>query len=145
MEKPKSAAAVETALRALQHRDLSTAAVDERLAAKGFGAAEREDALATLQRTGLLDDRRFADGRAAALASRGGGDALVRHDLLRAGVDEELVEAAIAHLEPETERARRIVDRRGPGPKTARYLSAKGFSDEVVGAVVATEGERELG
>ena len=79
--------AVEAGLRALHHRDLSAADLDRRLAAKGFDEAEREAALETLARTGLLDDRRFAEARAAALAARGAGDALVRHELVRAGVD----------------------------------------------------------
>jgi len=141
-EKP---GAFEAALRALHHRDLSAADLEHRLEAKGFDEVERADALATLQRTGLQDDRRFAESRAEALAARGAGDALVRHALVRAGVDEDLVADAIALLEPEPERARRIADRRGRGPKTARYLSGKGFSEESVGALVASLDGEELG
>jgi SOS response regulatory protein OraA/RecX len=137
--------AVDAALRALHHRDLSAADLEQRLEAKGFDEIERADALATLQRTGLQDDRRFAESRAEALAARGAGDTLVRYELSRAGVDEELVADAIALLEPEPERARRIAERRGYGPKTARYLSGKGFSEESVGALVATPDGQELG
>jgi regulatory protein len=141
--------AVEAGLRALHHRDLSAADLDRRLAAKGFGEAERESALETLARTGLLDDRRFAEARAAALAARGAGDALVRHELVRAGVGEDLVTDAIALLEPESERALRIAERRGPGQKTVRYLSGKGFSEDslsaLAGRLVASANEDELG
>jgi regulatory protein len=137
--------AVETALRALHHRDLSAADLEHRLESKGYDETERADALATLQRTGLQDDRRFAESRAAALAARGAGDALVRHDLVRAGVDEELVADAIALLEPEPDRARRVAERRGFGPKTARYLIGKGFSEGSLGALVATSDDNELG
>jgi len=137
--------AVDAALRTLRHRDLSAADLEHRLEAKGFDEAERADALATLQRTGLQDDRRFAESRAAALAARGAGDALVRHELARAGVDEDLVADAIAQLEPEPERARRIAERRGYGPKTARYLSGKGFSEDSFGALVARPDGDELG
>lgn len=133
MGKP-SASALDTALRALRHRDLSATELERRLGARGFAEPEREEALATLRRTGVLDDRRFAESRAAALSDRGAGDALIRYDLERAGIDSELVEDALLLLAPEAERARRVVERRGPGPKTNRYLRGKGFSDETVAA-----------
>lgn len=137
--------ALEVSLGALHHRDLSAAELDRRLAARGFGEGEREEALATLRRTGLLDDRRFGESRAATLAARGASDALIRHDLERAGVAPEHVEDALEALEPESERARRIAERRGPGLRTARYLAGKGFPDETIAAVVATMGHGELG
>lgn len=131
------AGALEAALRAIRHRDLSAADLEERLAGRGYGESERAEALATLSRTGLLDDRRFAESRAATLAGRGAGDALIRHDLEHAGVGSELVEDVLGLLAPEPERARRVVERRGLGPRTARYLRSKGFSEETVVAVVA--------
>lgn len=130
----ESPTAVDAALAALRHRDLSEAELDGRLAAKGYGEEDREQALETLRRTALLDDRRFADARAASLAARGSGDALIRHDLRRAGVGAEDIEDALAGLPPEPERAREIVERRGPGAKTSRYLRSKGFSDDAVAA-----------
>ena len=137
--------ALETALRALRHRDLSAQEVDERLAARGFSESERAETIATLGRTGLLDDVRFAELRAASLAARGAGNALIRHTLGQAGVAPEVIEDAIQTVEPEAERARLIVERRGPGPKTGRYLSAKGFSQEVVAGAVAGGSNDELG
>ena len=130
--------AVEAALRALRHRDLSTADLERRLAGQGFDEDDRAAAVATLQRTGILDDRRFAELRAAALAGRGAGDALIRHDLECAGVDSELVADAIFLLDPEQARARRIVDRRGRDPRTIRYLASKGFAEETLTALVAS-------
>ena len=47
------------------------------------------------------------------------------------------IEAALEALEPERERAARIAARRGPGPKTARYLASRGFGEEAVEDVVA--------
>jgi regulatory protein len=131
---PPSAAgaALESALAALARRDLSAAELERKLAAKGFAEDDREDALATLRRTGVVDDGRFASARAASLAARGAGDALIRHDLERAGTAPEAVEAALAELEREHVRARRIVERRGDGPKTRRYLAGKGFSEEAI-------------
>ncbi len=135
----------DVALRALRHRDLSRRELEERLRAKGFGEIERDEALETLERTGLLDDKRFAESRARSLASRGAGDAAIRHALARAGVDAELVDEALETIEPEVERARALMARRGADAKTARYLRGKGFSDEVVAGVVAGVSNHELG
>jgi regulatory protein len=107
--------------------------------------SDRVDALATLARTGLVDDRRYAETRAAALADRGAGNAFIRHDLTLAGVDDNLIEHAFATLEDERVRAERIVARRGTGAKTARYLAGKGFSEDVVHAAVARAGYDALG
>jgi regulatory protein len=131
--------AVETALRALRLRDRSAAELDARLAERGVGAAEREEALETLERIGYVDDGRFARLRAEQLAGRGSGDALIRHDLERRGVALEQIEAALELLEPERDRAARIVARRGSDPKTARYLASRGFGEEALAVVVASE------
>lgn len=136
--------ALETALRALRHRDRSARELDARLAERGFGVDDRERALSTLQRTGVVDDARFARARAQSLAARCAADAHIRHELAEAGVPTSLTEQAIALLEPEIDRARRIVGKRGATPKTARYLRARGYPSEVVGAAVATDDDGEL-
>jgi regulatory protein len=133
----ESRGTLDAALRTLRYRDLSTLELEQRLASKGFSKVERSDAIATLSRTGVLDDRRFAEARAASLATRGAGDALIRDALVRVGVDADLADEAIAALEPEPVRARAIVAKRGSTPKTARYLSGKGFTHESVAAAVA--------
>jgi regulatory protein len=140
-----AAEAVDTALRALRHRDLSARELDERLRAKGFGEIARHEALETLSRTGLLDDARFAESRSRSLAARGAGDAAIRHALRLAGVEDSVIEDALATLDPEEHRAAAIVERRGSRPKTARYLRGKGLSEEVVAGLVAGESAHELG
>jgi SOS response regulatory protein OraA/RecX len=95
-------------------------------------ALAREEALETLERVGLVDDARVAATRARSLAERGSGDAAIRYDLEREGVSVELVECALAALEPERERARAFVELRGTGPRTARWLAAKGFEAAIV-------------
>jgi regulatory protein len=129
--------AVEQALRALRHRERTVGQVDAHLAERGFGEREREAAIETLARTGLVDDRRFAESRAATLARKGAGDALIQHDLDAAGVDREIVEDALATLDDEAARARQVVDRRGASARTVRYLVAKGFPVDVARTVVA--------
>jgi regulatory protein len=137
--------AQEAALRALRHRDLSVRELDARLQARGYDEPEREAAIETLVRTGVVDDARYAESRARQLAGRGAGDALIRHTLARAGVEPQVADDALLTVAPEVERARIVVERRGGGPKTARYLLGKGFSDDVVADVVAAESARELG
>jgi regulatory protein len=137
--------ALEQALRALRFRERSATEVDRYLAARGVDEADRRATLETLDRTSLVDDRRFAETRASSLAGRGGGDDLIRHELARAGVAEELIEEAIASLPAEVHRAEGIVERRGAGTKTARYLAGKGFSGDVVHAVIAESRGEPLG
>ncbi len=136
--------AVDAALRVLRHQDRSTTQVRERLEASGYASGELDAALETLVRTGVLDDHRFAALRASSLSERGAGDIRIRHELRRAGVPAEVRAEALELLEPEDERARRIVARRGPGAKTARYLHGKGFSEEAAAAVAYGVGD-ELG
>jgi regulatory protein len=137
--------AQEIALRALRARDLSSAELERRLADRGVPAEDATAAISALARTGLVDDARLAERRAVTLAERGAGDALIRHRLRALGLERALVEDAISRLEPEHDRALRVAVRRGPGAKTARYLVAKGFSEQTVRELVATRSGDELG
>jgi regulatory protein len=130
--------ALDAGLRALRYRDLSSHELRQRLSRRGFSEPECDDALIALERTGLLDERRFAENRARALADRGAGDSFIRHALEEAGVAPDLIADTLDELEPESARARAIADRRGSGPKTARYLSGKGFSSDTLSEVIAT-------
>lgn len=129
--------ALTRAARALRRRDLPAAALDARLERAGYRSREREAALGTLVRAGLVDDARFARTRAATLAERGRGDAAIAWELERQGVAPELVDAAVRALPPERERAAALARRRGPGAATARLLASRGFSDEAVEAACA--------
>jgi regulatory protein len=123
---------IELAARALRHRDRSRRQVAERLRDAGIEEDRRHEALETLERLGYLDDERFAAGRAAALGERGYGDAAIRQFLRADGVEEETAEAAIASLEPERDRAQRIIARLGTSTRTAGRLARKGFGEESV-------------
>lgn len=125
------------ALGALARRDHSVASLDARLVRAGVREPERRDAVERVRRAGLVDDARFADTRARLLAERGKGDVLIVADLVRSGVEERDARAAVAVLEPERERAARIVAQRGANVQTARLLAARGFTEETVGEVVA--------
>jgi SOS response regulatory protein OraA/RecX len=137
--------ALRAAGRALRLHDLSTKGLDERLARRSVAPAARAEAVEALERAGILDDGRFAAGRAETLAGRGYGNAAIRADLERQGVHREHAEAAIAGLERESGRAERIAARRGRTMATGRYLAARGFEaetvEEAVGEPVAGDPE----
>jgi len=124
------------AVRSLARRDLSERELADRLDRDNVAEAERNETVDRLVRAGAVDDERLAKDRAELLARRGAGDLLVRHDLEARGISDDQAEAAVAALEPEAVRAQRIVERRGPGPRTARYLASKGFSEESIEAAL---------
>jgi SOS response regulatory protein OraA/RecX len=130
--------ALDLATRALSRRDFSERGLRERLLRAGMNSGEADEALAKLRRDGVLDDMRFAVDRARALAERGKGDAAIGFDLERQGVAAEQIEEAMATLEPERERAERIVARRGATVATARLLASRGFDVDAVEAAVAS-------
>jgi SOS response regulatory protein OraA/RecX len=120
----------------LRDRDLSTRRLEQRLERRAVSPAERARAVETLTRTGLLDDGRFARGRARALAARGYGDAAIRFDLERQGVAAELAAEALAELEPERDRAARLAATAGGAARAARLLARRGFGEEAIEAAV---------
>ena len=128
--------ALAVAGRILKHRDHSAHGLEQKLAARDVSPAERARALDTLGRAGVVDDARFASARARGLAERGWGDAAVRAELEGQGVAGEWIEAAVAALDPERDRACRIAGRRGAGPATARYLAAHGFDEDAIEAAL---------
>ena len=131
--------ALAVATGSLRTRDLSSRALAERLRRANIAPELRKEAVSALERVGVLDDVRFATSRAAALAERGYGDAAIVADLERQGVPEELHAEALGGLDPETDRARQIVNRRGRGVRTARFLASKGFGDEALETVLAAD------
>jgi regulatory protein len=135
----RRAEALAIAARALRARDLSEERLAQRLARAAVAPATAAESLQLLGRAGIVDDARFARRRAEALVERGYGDAAIEHDLERQGLAGEAVTAALEELPDELERARRLVERRGRGPKTARYLASKGFGEEAIEAASGTE------
>lgn len=122
----RRAQALGDAVRVLRHRDVSRRRLEERLERRGARPDARTEALAALERAGLVDDARVAAGRARTLAERGWGDAGIRAALEADGIEGAHVSEAVDALEPERERARRLL---GPAPdaRGLRRLAAKGF------------------
>ena len=130
------ARALEAAGRALRARELSRRELEERLERGRIAPAAQAEAIDVLERLGLLDEGRFADDRARALAERGLGDAAIRSELERQGIEAEPAEQALAALEPEAERARRLAVSLGGGVRSVRALRRKGFGEDAIEAAV---------
>jgi regulatory protein len=132
----RRARALDAGLRALARRDLSAAALADRLERRHVRAVDREATVGMLARTGLVDDERYASRRAESLAERGHGDEAIRWRLRREGIPEAVAAQAVAALEAERARAERIVAMRGRGPATARELARRGFGEDAVEAAL---------
>jgi SOS response regulatory protein OraA/RecX len=77
------------------------------------------------------------------MARRGYGDAAIRADLRRRQIAPETATSAVAALEPEAERLRKLVENERLTPALLRRLSARGFSRDAldeVGSSFAFEG-----
>ena len=137
MADERKAEALDAAARLLRYADRSRAELETRLTQRGIDAGAVFDALETLERVGAFSDSKTALLRAQTLADRGYGDAWIRAELERRELP---VEEALAELEPEPERVRRIVSEQGTGAGTARYLARRGFDEDTLESAFADRG-----
>jgi regulatory protein len=128
---------LEAAAAALARRDRSAAGLAAYLEKRGIPADDAAAAVERLAELGYLNDERFALRRAEVLADRGCGDDAIRFDLEREGVDAATVEAAVAALAPERERATRVLGRAPSLEAGLRRLGAKGFAADTIEAVAS--------
>ncbi len=93
------------------------------------GAALVEQLIGEFLEAGLLDDARYAEGRALSLHRRGASARAIRARLLAKGVAPELIERALERLrsqaaDPELAAALALARRRGLGPYRGRQARA---------------------
>jgi SOS response regulatory protein OraA/RecX len=129
--------ALEAATKALVHRDRSAASLVAYLERRGTAPEEAAHAVERLREAGYVDDGRYAGARAVALAGRGYGDDAVRFELERDGVAQDDVEAALAALPAERERALGMVGVSSSAAAAIRRLAARGFSADSIEAALA--------
>jgi SOS response regulatory protein OraA/RecX len=127
--------ALGTAVRTLRARPVSEQRLRERLRSRGVRADAEEAALGTLTEAGFIDDLRLARGRAVALAERGWGDAAIEARLADEGLPAALVASAVADLEPEAERAAKLIAGLAL-PKAWVFLQRRGFDHDTFEAVL---------
>ena len=133
----RRAEALGAATRALARRDRSVVGLADYLARRGVGRKERAETVDRLADIGYLDDARFALGRARSLAERGYGDDAVRFELEREGVAADRIDAAVAGLAAERERALSVLRGSRSALAGIRKLAAKGFSADSIEAAAA--------
>jgi SOS response regulatory protein OraA/RecX len=136
----RRAEALAKATRMLARRPLPRALLEERLEKKGVAPVALEEAVEVLEQAHYLNDRSYALERARSLAERSYGDAAVHYILEQERVGSELIEEAIASLEPEVERARALLAATADRRRTLRRLVTRGFSAETLEDVGGSEG-----
>lgn len=107
--------AFRAALRALARRAYARSDLGRRLRQKAHSAPAVEGALEQLDRSGLLDDLRFATSYVETRAVRGRGPMRLRRDLGLMGVSREDIDTALRRTWPEG----------GPGEETPRLLASR--------------------
>jgi len=159
-ETPEAKARVR-ALRLLARREYSRRGVERALDRAGFAREVIVPVLDDLEGRGLVDDHRFCRlwlGTQMRLRPR--SLRLLRHDLLREGVTDEVANAELARAAAETPEsalaeaaARKKLRAAGSDPaKLARLLAARGFAPALVrevlrsllGATHGPEGDEEF-
>jgi regulatory protein len=123
------------------------------------GAHAVEEIVRRLVAAGVVDDRRYAEGKTASLRRRGASARFVRGTLAAKGVDSALVDEALQQAaegvdEPEQAAARTFARRRRLGPWRSKdrrlhrsrdlaALGRAGFSYEIARAVIDGEAEED--
>ena len=125
--------------RLLAQRDLSRDRLRERLTAAAIPPEAAERVVADLERAGYVDDGRLARARAQRLAERGWGDSAIAERLRHDGVGAGHVEAALAALSPEHDRARQLAEscRAFDARRFLARLERRGFGEDALDAAAS--------
>jgi regulatory protein len=135
---------LEAAAKALARRDRSAADLTAYLERHGTAPDDAGHAVARLEEAGYVDDARYAARRAEILAGRGYGDDAVRFELERYGVGADEIEAAVASLAPERERALTFLRGAKTPLAAVRRLAGKGFSADALESALAAVPDGEV-
>lgn len=143
------AKAKERALGLLSYRSRSREELSRRLRRAGYDEDIVEETLSGLENAGFIDDAQFSQGWVNSRVSQKGlGKARVRWELRQRGVTSEVIEEALASVDPDEERllaadaARRRwekdkdPDLRSKRRRVASYLQRQGFEWQLVSEVI---------
>lgn len=150
LEKKALTRAKNTAYRFLTYRPRSRAEIVKKLQDKEFDEAIVEAVLADLERLGYVNDRQFAGQWAAGrIRLRGFGRRRIELELKKKGIDGDIIAGTLravcgadAELETAMQAAERkllsmkALDRDTRRRRLAGFLERKGFSFEVIRAVI---------
>ena len=147
---PHDARGVAVAL--LARRDYATAELRAALRARAFADETLDETLAALRREGVLDDARFAENYVSYQAARGQGPVRIAAALRQRGLDDALIDAALAREDDWTARARkarrakfgaRAPDTWAEKAKQARFLQYRGFSSDHIRSATGADPEMD--
>jgi regulatory protein len=137
------------AVRLLARREHTRAELARKLAAHGT-EEEIDTVLTELARAGLQSDVRFAESYVRGQAARLGA-ARLRQTLRTKGVAAALIDAQVADLPGELDRARAVWAKKYAAPpadarewaQQARFLQGRGFSVEIIRKLLKDTGDME--
>jgi regulatory protein len=132
----------QSALRLLGYRQRTAAELEKRLLQKGYDTGQVRDVVVRLLENHLLDDQRFAEAWVSdRVTFHPRSQRLMRYELYQKGLDQQVVEQAMAQAGDDEPRAlaaaRKSLNRWADLPakefvqKCAAYLARKGFSGSV--------------
>ena len=142
--------AVGISLRLLHVVDRFPLEIRAALFAKGFSGEIIDRALEHLVGKGVLLEERALESKLRKLdGKRAKGDQAISAELERLGANPETVLAALAVQGDELSRARALIGSKfkngAPLAKVARFLNARGFSEETITSLLEDLGEEGLG
>jgi len=141
--------AMDTAMRMLALREHSADELEQKLCGKGHDGDVVVQVVEELQRLDLQSDDRFVDSFFRGRLTKGHGPVRIRHDLVRKGIDETLVEETLTQpaefwLElAERARCKRFGDSLPVGDSSAwtsqaRFLAQRGFPSDLIYRVLGS-------
>ena len=149
MSEDKYGAALDAAAKQLSYRALSAKGLRDKLLDKGHDEEAADYALAWLTERHLLDDTAYAESVVRSCARKGYGEARIRQELTRHGVDRETAEAALMGFTPDREKLVSLLDKRLRGDvsdrreidKAIAFLQRRGFAWNDIRDALAAYGE----
>jgi regulatory protein len=141
--------AMESAMRMLALREHSALELEQKLSRKGHDADVVAQVVDELQRLDLQSDDRFVDSFFRGRLNKGHGPVRIRHDLIRKGVAETLVESTLTqNAEFWMELAERARGKRfgaalpvgdsSAWTAQARFLAQRGFPSDLIYRVLGS-------
>ena len=123
------------AARLLARAARTEADLEERLVGLGYRRETAAAAVARCRELGWVGDAAYARERARALRARGAGSLKIEADLAARGLPAPLIASAVEESregEPEIVWARRALHPHRDRRRAWRFLSTRGFSDDVL-------------
>jgi regulatory protein len=152
VNRPRQAStrALDSAFRILARRDHTRKELAVKLRQKGHDQASTDTALARCRELGYLDDAKTAMIIAGHLTESGYGPLRIRQTLGQKGLDDELIEQALARCgdeDAQTRSARRMLEKKASRlireadpwkrrQKAFRFLAGRGFSSAVINRAI---------